>query len=347
MRLGELCGWRGLMLFGAVTMLAGCRATTDRSDAAGPVSAANPVAHGAPAGDPHIADCPVFPADNVWNARIDSLPRDPRSNDYLDSIGVTQRLHADFGTSPFVGIPVTIAKPDAPPVRIKFQYDGESDHVAYPLERRVAIEGGPQSTGDRHVVMVDPRDCSIFELWHVSARPGGDWTAGSGMTMNLRSDALRKDGFTSADAAGLPILPGLVRYDEVAAGEIRHALRFTVQRSQHAYVWPARHQASNDRNPNQPPLGVRLRLRADFDISKYPRIDRVILLALQRYGMFLADMGSSIYLSGIPDARWNDDDLHRLEEIKGEDLEVVDESSLQVGPDSGAATPSKIISPHS
>jgi hypothetical protein len=290
-----------------------------------------------PHGDPTIAGCPLFPADNVWNTRIDKLPKDPRSDAYLDSIGVTQRLHADFGSNPISGIPVTMAPDGAPPAKIHFQYDNESDHVGYPLTRTVGIEGGDQASGDRHAILIDDKACMLYELWHLAAQPDQTWTAGSGARFDLRSNALRKDGETSADAAGLPILPGLVRFDEVDSGEIRHALRFTLPQAQHAYVWPARHQASADRNPNQPPFGLRLRLRADFDISRYSAHNRVILKALQTYGMILADLGQSIYLSGSPDERWNDEDLNFLERVKGLDFEVVDELSLQIAPDSGQA----------
>jgi hypothetical protein len=265
----------------------------------------------------------------------------------MDAIGVTERLHADFGQNMATGIPVTVVKvggagPDAAgPARVKFQYDEESDHVAYPLYRGVAIEGGYGSPGDRHVLMVDPKDCVLYELWHVSAEPGtaNNWRAGSGARFDLRSDRLRPEGETSADAAGLAILPGLVRYDEVKAGEIDHALRFTIPSNQirHGYVWPARHQASRDTGENLPPYGARLRLRADFDVMRFPPADRVILTALQRYGMILADGGRGIFISGSPDDRWDDADLHELGQVKGEDFEVVDESGLMVEKDSGAA----------
>jgi hypothetical protein len=293
---------------------------------------------------PQLAGCPVFPADNVWNTRVDGLPKDARSDAYIDSIGVRQRLHADFGSGEYQGIPVTVLGARTPaavePAKVRFQYDDESDHVAYPLFRGVAIEGGYSSPGDRHVVMVDPKDCALYELWHVSLEkgPGNNWTAGSGVKMDLRSDALRPEGMTSADAAGLAILPGLVRYEEMAAGDIDHAIRFTIPTNQigHEYVWPGRHQASRVTNPALPPYGARLRLRADFDITRFPKCDRVILTALQRYGMILADGGAAIFLSGAPDSRWNDDDLHELDSVKGEDFEVVDESWLMVGKDSGA-----------
>ena len=232
MRFGAIWCTRPLTFACAAMLLAGCSATP--RPPAGRI-----VANARPAAGAHIGPCSVFPADNIWNTRIDKLPRNVHSDAYLDSIGITERLHADFGSKLLVGIPITIANPDAPPAQIKFQYADESDQVGYPLERGAAIEGGYHSTGDRHVVLVDLKNCSLFELWHVSAQPGGGWTAGSGMRMDLRSNALRRNGITSADAAGLPILPGLVRYDEVMAGEIRHALRFTVVRTQHAYVWPS------------------------------------------------------------------------------------------------------------
>ena len=268
LRFSRIVAWSCLL------MLAGCKSGRKAESYSKPTVAAK-----APS-SPKFAGCPVFPADNVWNTRIDTLPKDPHSAAYLDSIGVTERLHADFGDKPTAGIPVSLAPAEAPPAKIKFEYDDESDHVDYPLVRGVAIEGGYSSPGDRHVVLVDDRNCILYEIWHTSAKPDGTWTAGSGIRMDLRSNALRKMNDTSADAAGLPILPGLVRFDEVNAGEIRHALRFTLPRAQHAILWPARHQASTDRNPDLPPFGVRLRLRADFDVSKFSPRNRVILRAL-------------------------------------------------------------------
>ena len=329
-----------LALWFVLLALAGCKSkqASRQPDEPNPVSKlAQLQVAPAPRGPAKIAGCPQFPEDNVWNTRIDKLPKDPATDAYLDSIGVTARLHADFGANLSSGIPVTIVSTGITPAKIKFQYDAESDHIDYPLAHGVAIEGGTGASGDRHVVLVDRSACELYELWHVAAQPDGSWNAGSGARFDLRSNALRKDGDTSADAAGLPILPGLVRYDEVEAGEIRHALRFTLPQARHAYVWPARHQASADRNPRQPPFGLRLRLRADFDLSRYSTRDRVILRALQQYGMILADLGHSIYLSGAPDPRWNDEDLDFLERVKGLDFEVVDESSLQIALDSGQA----------
>jgi hypothetical protein len=322
------------LIFVALAMLAGCRssAKSDAETAPGPAAVQARPAHA-----PEIAGCPVFPADNVWNTRIDDLPKDSRSDTYIDAMGVTQRLHADFGPDPKVGIPVTIVHGDTPALKIHFQYDEESDHVAYPIPADVAVEGGREGWGDHHIIVVDARDCTLYEIWHAYPRPQGGWSGGAGMRMDLRSNALRPDTWTSADAAGLAILPGLVRYDEVASGEIRHALRFTLPKTQHAYVWPARHQASSDRNPDQLPMGLRLRLRADFDVSRYPKGDQVILTALKRYGMILADNGSAIFISGSPDRRWDEGDLHELKNVMGQDFEVVDESGLMVDKDSGQA----------
>ncbi|HEU0116702.1 MAG TPA: hypothetical protein VFQ80_18560, partial [Thermomicrobiales bacterium] len=198
------------------------------------------------------------------------------------------------------------------------------------------IEAGPCDDGDRHVLVVDASTCTLYELFDATPRADGSWTAGSGAIFHLDSNALRPSGWTSADAAGLPILPGLVRFDEVAAGEIAHALRFTAPRTRDAFVWPARHSASSSDDANLPPLGQRFRLRADFDLSGFSDTNRVILTALQRYGMFLADNGSAWFLSGAPDDRWDNDDLHALQTgVLGSDFEAVDESSLQADPDSG------------
>jgi hypothetical protein len=322
---------RGLIVV-ALLVLAGCRSSA-RSSAK--VAQSSGMVSSKSARAPEIAGCPVFPADNIWNTRIDDLPKDPRSDTYIDTMGVTERLHADFG--PENGIPITVLTADAPPAKVKFKYDEESDHVAYPIPWGVAIEGGPNAPGDRHIIVVDPKNCMLYEWWRSYQNPDTSWSAGAGMRMDLRSNALRQAGWTSADAAGLAILPGLARYDEVASGEIRHALRFTLPKSQHAYVWPARHQASADKNPDQLPMGLRLRLRADFDVSKYPPCDRVILTALKRYGMILADNGSAIFISGEPNSHWDSGDLHQLRNVMGQDFEVVDESGLQVEPDSAAA----------
>jgi len=219
-------------------------------------------------------------------------------------------------------------------VNVNFDYADESDPGPYPIPANPLIEGGPQSQGDRHILVVDTDNCVLYELY--AAYPDGNgWTAGSGAIYDLTSNALRPEGWTSADAAGLPILPGLVRYDEVAAGEIRHALRFTVPRTRKAYVWPARHYASSLTGAQYPPMGQRFRLKASFDISGYSSDVQVIFTALKRYGMILADNGSAWYLSGVPDERWDNDALHELGQVKGSDFEAVDVSSLMVNDNSG------------
>jgi hypothetical protein len=210
-------------------------------------------------------------------------------------------------------------------VRVKFEYAEESDRGPYPIPANVRIEGGRASTGDRHAIVVDRSTCRLYELY--ALHPG--WRAGSGAIWSLRSNRLRPAGWTSADAAGLPILPGLARYDEVARGAIRHALRFTVQRTRRAYVYPARHFASDLTEPTLPPMGLRVRLKASFDVSGFPRQARVVLVALKRYGMIVADNGSSWFVSGAPDPRWSNDQLHTLGGVKGSDFEVVDTRSLR------------------
>ena len=281
--------------------------------------------------------CSLFRPDNVWNADVSALPVHPLSDAYIASIGATTAVHPDFGTryqGHPNGIPYTVVPPTQRRVRTRFQYADESDPGPYPIPRNAPIEGGKRARGDRHVLVVEADTCRLYELF-AARRRGRVWRAGSGATWDLTSNALRPADWTSADAAGLPMLPGLVRYDEVAAGAITHALRFTVSRTQSAYVWPARHQASSDDDPSLPPMGLRVRLKATVDLSDFSPSNRVILTALQRYGMFVADNGSSWYLSGVPDPRWDDDELHDLGRIMGTDFEVVDESSLMVDVDSG------------
>jgi hypothetical protein len=214
-------------------------------------------------------------------------------------------------------------------VRVSFDYADESDKGPYPIPRNAPIEGGSSSDGDRHVIVVDRDRCKLYELFAAFPRNGGrSWKAGSGAIWSLKSNRVRPAGWTSADAAGLPILPGLARYEEVKRGRIDHALRFTVSRTRKAYVYPARHFASNDDNPDLPAMGQRLRLKASFDVSRYPRQSRVVLKALQEYGMIVADNGSDWFLSGAPSSGWDNDDLHSLGGVKGSDFEVVDESAL-------------------
>jgi hypothetical protein len=224
-------------------------------------------------------------------------------------------------------------------VNVDFDYAEESDPGPYPIPADAPIEGGDLSSGDRHVLVLDRDACILYELYAAYPQPDGSWEAGSGAVFDFNSNALRPAGWTSADAAGLPILPGLVRYEEVASGEIQHALRFTAPQTRQAYVWPARHFASNLTDAAYPPMGMRFRLKAGFDISGFSEEMQVILRALKKYGMILADNGSAWYLSGAPDSRWDNDFLvNELGQVKGSDFEAVDESSLMVGPDSGQAS---------
>lgn len=290
---------------------------------------------------PSITGCPVFPGSNVWNSPVDSLPVDPNSQTYIATMGSGKGLHADFGSGMWdggpIGIPYTIVSGSQARVSVNFDYADESDPGPYPIPPDALIEGGPQSAGDRHVLIIDKDNCILFELYSAYPQSNGTWQAGSGAVFNLLSDALRPATWTSADAAGLPILPGLVRYDEVASGEIGHALRFTAPQTRNTFIWPARHYASSLNGQQYPPMGQRFRLRAGFDISGFSSDTQVILRALKRYGMILADNGSSWFISGVPDPRWNNDVLHELSRVSGSEFEAIDESSLMVGPDSGQA----------
>ena len=284
----------------------------------------------ASAASPHLAaapKCGIFPASNPWNERVDSLPVASDSAAIVAAIGAGGSMHADFGSGLWdgapIGIPVTVVSKSQPKVRVAFDYADESDKGPYPIPAKVKIEGG----GDRHAIIVDRDSCKLYELYALQHGATG-WTAGSGAIWSLSSNRLRPAGWTSADAAGLPILPGLARYDDIAAGGIKHALRFTVARSRRAYVWPARHYASSDTDPSLPPMGLRLRLKAGFDTSGFPPQARAVLEALKRYGMIVADNGSSWYVSGVPDPRWSNDDLHTLGRVHGSDFEVVDTTSL-------------------
>jgi hypothetical protein len=283
----------------------------------------------------------LFPADNVWNRRVDSLPVDPSSTTYVNTIGASTGLHADFGSGTWdggpIGIPYVTVGAGQAPVPVSFEVAGESDPGPYPVPPNAPIEGGAQSDGDRHVIVWDTAACRLYEMYSAFPQPGGGWDAYSGATWDLRSNALRPDRWTSADAAGLPILPGLVRYDEVLAGEIRHAIRFTAPQTRKAHVWPARHDASSLTGSQYPPMGQRFRLKASFDVSRFPRDLQVILVAMQRYGIVLADNGSRWYISGAPDPRWNNDVLHQLGSVPGSAFEAVEVSSLPVSPDSAQA----------
>lgn len=292
---------------------------------------------------PMIGGCPIFPADNIWNTPVTNLPVDANSNAYINSIGANTGMHPDFGAGQWqgapIGIPYIVVPQGQAKVPVSFTYASESDPGPYPIPANAPIEGGASSTGDRHVLVVEQGTCKLYETWSSYPQGGGtSWQAGSGALFDLTSNNLRSDTWTSADAAGLPILPGLVRHDEVAAGVINHALRFTVVHTRNTYVWPARHQASSSTNAAYPPMGQRFRLKASFNISGYSHDTQVILTALKTYGMIIADNGSNWYLSGAPDPGWDDNALvTELGGIKGLNFEAVNENSLQISANSGQA----------
>lgn len=295
-----------------------------------------------PTTPPSIGGCQVYPSDSIFNRDISDLPGNPNSP-YLASIGLSTGLHPDFGAGLYngepMGIPYTTVPSTQPFVPISFDYADQSDPGPYPIPPNVPIEGGNNSTGDRHALVVQQGACELYETYSTYPDGHGGWTAGSGAKWNLNSNALRPDGWTSSDAAGLPILPLLANYDEVAAGVINHPLRFTVAHTQSAHIWPARHDASSITDPSVPPMGVWVRLKANVDISAYPPQAKVILTALKHYGMIVADNsgGSNWYVGGTQDDRWNNDDLHTIGGIHGSDFEVVDVSSLMIDPNSGQA----------
>lgn len=277
---------------------------------------------------PQAPDCPLFPSTFALNERVDRLPVAGDSDRIVSSIGLGKGMHADFGSGLWegrrIGIPYDVVSRRTPRSRVTFDYADESDRVRYPIPRGVHIEGG----GDRHALLLDRSACRLYELFALERRDGR-WTAGSGATWRLGSTRMRPAGWTSADAAGLPMLPLLARYDEVRRGRIDHALRVTVQRTRRAFTWPARHFASDSGDPALPRMGERLRLKASVDISSFPRQARVVLRALREYGLIVADNGSDWFVSGAPHPRWDNDQLHSLHRITGQDFEVVDASSLR------------------
>lgn len=281
---------------------------------------------------PQAPACPVFPASSPWNQRVDKLPVARNSTAVVAAIGRTDHMHADFGSGLWdggpIGIPITVVRGSQKKSRVAFEYASESDKGPYPIPANVAIEGGRGSDGDRHALIVDRDACKLYELYALYPTSSG-WRAGSGAIFDLRSNKLRPAGWTSADAAGLPILPGLARYEEVARGRIDHALRFTVQRTRRAYVWPARHFASSATDPALPPMGMRFRLKRSYPIAGFPRQARIVLQALKEYGMIVADNGSNWYLSGAPSPKWSNEQLHTLHRVPGAAFEVVDASSLR------------------
>jgi hypothetical protein len=264
---------------------------------------------------------------------VDTLPVAPSSDRVVAAIGAGDHVHADFGSGLWdggpIGIPVTVVGKGQAKARVTFEYASESDQVPYPIPRSVAIEGGRNADGDRHALIVDRDACRLYELFALSPSAGGGWRAGSGAAYDLRSNKLRPAGWTSADAAGLPILPGLARYEDVARGRIDHALRFSVQDTRRAYVWPARHFASDKTDPALPPMGLRFRLKKSYPMGGFPSQARIVLQALKEYGMIVADNGSNWYLSGAPSPKWSNDQLHTLHRVPGSAFEVVDGTALK------------------
>ena len=274
--------------------------------------------------------CPFFPPTNVWNRRIQDLPVDARSQTYVAEMGPGDKLHADFGGGGGYRYAVT----DGTESNNDISFDGsEVDPGPYRIPDNAPIEEG----SDGHVLVFDKGNCLLYELFAASHSGPGQWHASSGSIFDLRSNKLRPDGWTSADAAGTAILPGLARYDEVAAGHIGHALRFTTRHTRRGYVWPARHYASSSNDPNLPPMGERFRLKASVDIRGFSPQTRVLLTALKEYGMFLSDNGGNWYVSGARDSRWDGRIPGEFASLHGSDFEAVDESSLMIGPDSAEA----------
>jgi hypothetical protein len=290
---------------------------------------------------PGAPNCPMFPSNNIWNTPITNLPVSSHSSAWLSAMSAsTTNLRPDFGPSgdpkvPY-GIPFVVVSSNHPLVRVSFDYAGESDPGPYPFGASTPIEGGQASSGDRHAIMVNPKTCALYELYDAKYSPSGS-TAGSGAIWNLRSNRLRPAGWTSADAAGLPILPGLLTYSEVLSGKITHAIRMTATATNTTYLWPARHEAGARSDPALPPMGARFRLKASFNISGFSKHAQVILKAMQRYGLILADNGSNWYFQGAADPRWPNSLLDELKSVPASAFQAVDESSLEINPNSGAA----------
>ncbi|MFF4429498.1 hypothetical protein ACFYZ4_10025 [Streptomyces sp. NPDC001513] len=294
-------------------------------------------------GTPDDGSCATSLSDSFWRAPVDRLPVHPSSAQYVSSIGSTESLHPDFGSGltegePF-GIPITVSDTNLPETKVTLDVAEESDTSGYRIPPNAKIENGPASSGDRHVVVWDRALCKSYELWNARQEGDNAWHAGSGAVFDLRSHQLRPDGWTSADAAGLAILPGLVRYDEAAAGRIDHAIRITVPRSDQSYIWPARHQAGVAADPSLPPMGLRLRLKSSADTSQLAPQAKAVAEALKKYGAIVADNGSAWYITGEENAGWDNAQLDTLKGFKGSDFEAVDTSGLQQSPDSGAVAP--------
>lgn len=281
--------------------------------------------------------CPVFPFDSWWHADVSKLPVHARSAQWMANMSPTRKLHPDFGPSygaqpaPY-GIPITVVDGKHAMVTVTFQYATESDRIPYPLGNDTKVEGGQYNSGDRHTVVVDKTACRLYETW-ATQRVGTAWRAGSGASWDLTSNNLRRAGWTSADAAGLPILPGLLRYEEAVAGTIDHAIRFTTDVTDQRYLWPARHQAGSVNNLAYPPMGARFRLKASYVIAPTLRADtKAILKAMKTYGLVLADNGSPWYFQGTADGRWSSPLLDELKRVPASAFEAVDTSALILSP---------------
>lgn len=316
-----------------VALLSALLTTNAEAAASSPATAGTKVP-----GAPH---CPMFPANNVWNTPITNLPVDVLSSAWLSSMSSsTTLLHPDFGPSgdaavPY-GIPFVVVSPRHPLVNVTFEYASESDRGPYPFGASTPIEGGQSSSGDRHAIMVNPKTCTLYELYDARYSSSSS-TAGSGAIWNLRSNRLRPASWTSADAAGLPILPGLVTYDEVLSGKITHAIRMTAERTDSTYLWPARHEAGARDDPSLPPMGARFRLKRTFNISQYSSQAQVVLRAMQQYGLILADNGSNWYFQGAADPRWPIALINALKTIPANAFQAVNEAGLEISRNSGAA----------
>ncbi len=279
---------------------------------------------------PSLGGCPMYPADNAWNQDISQFPLHPRSTQIIAQIQADglDDLHPDFGENPNYGIPYVVVPATQALVPITYTaYGDESDPGPFPIPLDAPVEGGGAG-GDRHVLVLRQGTCDLFELF-VGRRYLDGWDAASGARFDLTSNALRPDGWTSADAAGLPILPGLVRYDEVAAGVIRHAIRVTFTETQRGYIHPATHFASDSTDPNHPPMGMRLRLSASYSVSQLTGQARVIAVAMQQYGLIVADNGSNWFFQGAPSPSWDDDDLNQMKDIPGSAFEVIETGPVQ------------------
>ncbi len=317
---------RLLLTLAAATLAAGVIA------AALSVSAGARPAHVRRAAAPEEGGCPVLPAEDPLNQEIADAPPNPNSANYVASIGLTAHLHPDFGTNPSYGIPYTVVGEGQPKVPIKLtKFRSESDPGPYPIPANAPIEGGGKNGhGDKHVLVMQEGSCMLYEMYKAK-RKGEGWTAAAGAVFNLRSDALRPEGFTSADAAGLPIFPLLARYPDVASGQIDHALRVTVPQTQRGYIHPATHFASASSDPSLPPMGLRLRLKASYSLAGFHGESLVILEALKRYGLIVADNGSPWFITGAPDPRWNDEDLEQLKQVPGSEFEAVESGPILHG----------------